>query len=77
MSLRAFHVAFITASVLLAFYFAAWCLGLGEQDGTGWRLAGVASAAAGVGLVVYEAWFIRKMSPRPGEPAAGGRRGLS
>jgi len=77
MSLRAFHVAFITASVLLAFYFAAWCLGLGEQEGTGWRVAGIASAASGVGLVAYEAWFIRKTSLRPGPPAAGGRRGLS
>jgi len=60
MSLKAFHVVFITASVLLAFFFAAWCLGLGE-DGTSWRATGIASAATGLGLVVYEAWFLRKM----------------
>ncbi len=61
MSLKAFHVVFITASVLLAFFFAAWCLGLGEQDGIGWRATGIASAVTGLGLVVYEAWFLRKM----------------
>jgi cytochrome bd-type quinol oxidase subunit 1 len=65
MSLKAFHVAFITASVLLAFYFAAWCLGLGERAGASWRAAGIASAAAGLGLVAYEAWFLRKMGRLP------------
>lgn len=60
MSLKAFHVVFIGASVLLAFFFAAWCLGLGEVDGIGWRAAGVASAATGLGLVAYEAWFLRR-----------------
>jgi cytochrome bd-type quinol oxidase subunit 1 len=65
MSLKAFHVAFITASVLLAFYFAAWCLGLGESAGASWRAAGIASAAAGLGLVAYEAWFLRKMGRLP------------
>jgi hypothetical protein len=65
MSLKAFHVVFITASVLLAFYFAAWCLGLGEKDGMGWRAAGIASAVTGLGLVAYEAWFLRKMGGLP------------
>jgi hypothetical protein len=60
MSLKAFHVVFITASSLLAFYFAAWCLGLGEQEGTSWRAAGIGSAVTGFGLVAYEAWFLRK-----------------
>jgi len=35
MSLRAFHVVFISASTLLALFFAAWCLGVvpgGESD---------------------------------------------
>jgi hypothetical protein len=61
MSLRLFHAVFISASALLAFFFAAWCLGLvGEEPGAGWRLAGVASAATGLGLATYEAWFLRK-----------------
>jgi len=65
MSLKGFHVVFITASVLLAFFFAAWCLGLGEQDKAPWRAAGIASAVTGIGLVVYEAWFLRKMRGLP------------
>ena len=65
MSLKAFHVVFITASVLLAFFFAAWCLGLGEQDGASWRAAGIASAVTGLGLVAYEAWFLRKTRGLP------------
>lgn len=65
MSLKNFHVVFITASVLLAFFFAAWCLGLGEQAGASWRAAGIASAVTGLGLVVYEAWFLRKMGDLP------------
>jgi hypothetical protein len=65
MSLKAFHVVFITASVLLAFFFSVWCLGLGEQDGIAWPATGIASALTGLGLVVYEAWFLRKMRGLP------------
>ena len=62
MSLKAFHVLFISASVMLAFYFAAWCLaGLPEGPGAGRLVAGLASLAAGLGLIGYEAWFLRKM----------------
>ena len=61
MSLRAFHVVFISASTLLAFFYAAWCLALGDREGLGWRAAGVASAAIGLVLAAYEAWFLRKM----------------
>ncbi len=61
MSLRAFHVVFIGASVALAFFFAAWCLGLvGHAPGAGWPAAGIASAATGLGLAGYEAWFLRR-----------------
>ena len=65
MSLKGFHVVFISASILLAFFFAAWCLGLPEHEGGGWRAAGIASAAAGLGLGAYEAWFLRKARRLP------------
>lgn len=61
MSLKAFHVVFITASALLAFGLAAWCFGAGEGEDPGRTAAGVASVAAGLGLAAYEAWFVRKM----------------
>ncbi len=61
MSLKAFHVLFISASVLLAFGFGAWCLGTQPP----WLGTGVASVAAGVGLAGYEAWFLRKIRRLP------------
>ena len=75
MSLRAFHVVFIAASTLLAFFYATWCLVLGDREGLGWRAAGAASAAAGLGLVAYEAWFLRKTAPQASRGASGAVRG--
>ena len=57
MSLKGFHLVFISASVLLAFGFGAWCLGAQPP----WLAAAVGSFVVGLGLVGYEAWFIRKM----------------
>jgi Flp pilus assembly protein TadB len=53
MSLKAFHVLFITASVLLAFGMAAWLRGRSP--------AGAAAAVlVGLALIGYEVWFLRK-----------------
>ena len=65
MTLKAFHVVFISASVLLAFFFAAWCLGSSPPPGLGRTVAGAVSAAAGLGLAAYEAWFVREMKGLP------------
>lgn len=61
MSLKGFHVVFVTASALLSFGFAAWCVAAVPDPQGGRLLAGAASVLVGVGLVVYEAWFLRKM----------------
>ena len=53
MSLRAFHVVFISASVLLALGLAWWCL----PAHPAWAAA---SAAVAFALVGYETWFLRK-----------------
>ena len=53
MSLRAFLVLFISASVLLA-------LGLGAYYVSEQPIAAGAAFLAAVGLVAYEAWFLRK-----------------
>jgi len=74
MSLRAFHAVFIAASTLLAFFYATWCLALGDREGLGWRATGALSAAAGLGLVVYEAWFLRKTAPQASRGASGAVR---
>ena len=61
MSLKAFHVVFVTASALLAFGFAAWCFGGSPAAGGGRIFAGAASVLAGFGLFFYEAWFLKTM----------------
>ncbi len=75
MTLKTFHVVFISASVLLAFFFAAWCLDSSPRPDTGRILAGVGAIAAGLGLAAYEAWALRKVPSRVA-PASRGKRGL-
>jgi len=54
MSLRGFHLLFITASTLLALLLAGYWWREGNIVGTG------AAVLAAVGLVVYGIWFRRK-----------------
>jgi hypothetical protein len=65
MSLKAFHVVFISASALLAFALAAWCFGTGEGPDAGRTAAGIGAVMAGLALGAYEAWFVRKMRRLP------------
>jgi hypothetical protein len=61
MSLRAFHVLFIVLSVILTAFFAAWAFGQYQADpAIGFVVAGVASLAAGIGLVLYLVAFLKK-----------------
>jgi hypothetical protein len=62
MSLKAFHVVFIFASILLAFGFAVWSL-MNFSDGgrTSDLIYGVASALAGVGLIAYGVYVLKKL----------------
>lgn len=55
MSLKSFHLFFILISVVLAFGFGAWCF---RNDSSG---AAVVLCLAGVGLVIYLGWFLKKM----------------
>jgi hypothetical protein len=65
MSLKDFHVVFISASVLLALGFGAWCLVVAPQA-EGWGpLPAIVSFAASAVLVGYEAWFLRKARRLP------------
>ena len=65
MSLKGFHVVFVTASVLLAFGFALWCFEAAPEPGAGRLAAGAASVLVGLGLIGYEAWFLKKMRSLP------------
>jgi hypothetical protein len=62
MSLKAFHIVFIVASVLLAAGFATWSIM--NYFSPGGRLvdllAGIGSAAVAVALLIYERYFLKK-----------------
>jgi hypothetical protein len=61
MSLKAFHIFFITLSVLLCLGFGAWCLGSDYARGrAAYTVAGFLSFALGVILVLYEVIFLKK-----------------
>ncbi|HTS16940.1 MAG TPA: hypothetical protein VMP11_05150 [Verrucomicrobiae bacterium] len=61
MSLKAFHVFFITVSVLLCLGFGAWCIGSDYAKGrTAYTVAGYVSFGLGVLLVFYEIRFLQK-----------------
>ena len=55
MSLKAFHILFILLSIVLAAGCAAWAYV--NQTAAAF---GIVSAIAGVGLVFYGLWFLKK-----------------
>jgi long-subunit fatty acid transport protein len=57
MSLKVFHILFITTSIALASGFGIWAVSV---DGWGYKLTGLASFACAAGLVVYEVAFLKK-----------------
>jgi len=62
MSLKAFHVIFITAAVVLAFGFGAWMLRVHQDSqAAGDFNLGVGSLVVGVALIGYEVYFLRKL----------------
>lgn len=62
MSLKAFHVVFIAASILLAFWFAGWSL-VNFSDGgrTADLISGLVAGGIGLGLVGYGAYVLKKL----------------
>lgn len=63
MSLKAFHVIFITVSSLMLFGFGAWMLRAyrGPEGMTSDLVWAVVGLVAGVSLLVYEGFFLRKL----------------
>ena len=53
MSLRAFHVLFISASVVLTLGLGAWCL-------PAHPVSAAAALSVALALVAYETWFLKK-----------------
>ena len=62
MSLKAFHIVFVGASVLLAFGFGAWSLAqYSSGGGTQELVYGIGSLLAGFGLIAYGRVMLRKL----------------
>jgi hypothetical protein len=61
MSLKAFHLVFIIASIVLAFGFGIWlAVVFFKQGGVMNLIFAIASFGAGVGLIFYERYFLKK-----------------
>jgi hypothetical protein len=63
MSLKAFHLVFIVASILLSSGFGVWCfMNYFSAGGNGLDLSmGAGSVIAVIALIVYEVFFLKKM----------------
>jgi len=62
MSLKAFHIVFVTVSTLLCAGFSLWALTTYRADGEPGLLAASLLGLVGcVTLVVYGRWFLRKL----------------
>jgi hypothetical protein len=62
MSLKTFHIVFITLSTALLCFFAGWLVVTGIQAGNVSSISGgIASLLAAAGLVVYGMRFLRKL----------------
>jgi hypothetical protein len=62
MSLKAFHILFVTLSVMLAFFFGGWLLHEYSAGGGMAQLVGaILSFLAGAGLIWYGKVVLRKL----------------
>ncbi len=63
MSLKTFHLIFISAATAMAFACGVWGFkSYWSTDGRlGELLFGIGSVASGVGLIVYERYFLKKL----------------
>lgn len=62
MSLKGFHIVFITFSTLLAFGCGVWCLWVNRLvPSNSYIIGAVCSFLAALVLIVYGCWFWRKM----------------
>jgi uncharacterized membrane protein len=62
MSLKNFHILFISVSVVLAAGFGVWSVYTHTQEpGRSWLVMGVLSLMVGAALVVYGVWFLQKI----------------
>ncbi len=61
MSLKSFHIVFISLSVATALFFGAWILLTEDAGGMVFRIiGGTASFVVGIALALYGRYFLRR-----------------
>lgn len=64
MSLKGFHIFFITVAVLFCFGFTAWAfLGAGNMTKE-MQIPGIITAIFGSTILVYGIWFVKKKAAK-------------
>lgn len=62
MSLKAFHIVFVAASVVLMAFLSGWSfLAYQETQSTEYLVWSLCAASSVVGLVIYGRFFLRKL----------------
>ena len=61
MSLKTFHLFFITVAVLLCAGFGIWCIAVSSSLINAKYVAAALSFIVAAGLIVYESWFVHKI----------------
>ena len=62
MSLKSFHIVFVTCAVLFSAWFGYWALQDFQTSGDGLMLTlCLSSFLAAGGLVIYGVWFLKKL----------------
>ena len=63
MSLKNFHILFITVSLILSVSFGTWAvLAHREETGSAYLVMGILAFVVAVTLMVYGVWFLRKIN---------------
>lgn len=60
MSLRAFHIVFVTVCTLLCVFFAVWAFAFAGNRTGAITVVGVVGAIGAIGMPVYGVYFYRK-----------------
>ncbi len=60
MSLRAFHIVFVTVSTLLFLFLAVWAFGLTREESVTVTGLGVLGVIGSLGMPAYGIYFYRK-----------------
>ena len=62
MSLKGFHIVFVTVSTLLCLFLAVWAFVFAPERSVVFTILGITGAAGFLGMPVYGVYFYRKIT---------------